>query len=113
MNIEVLHISDCPNSQAAMRLLEEVLREWASPARVETILVKDSAQAEALAFAGSPTILIDGKDVDPALPPPVNRGLSCRTYLVEGRLQGIPSREMMREAIRGAAMRARTESREG
>jgi hypothetical protein len=56
-------------------------------------------QAVELRFPGSPTIRIDGLDVDPdgADWPP---GLSCRVYrLPDGRPSPVPSRQQLEEAF--------------
>ena len=57
-------------------------------------------QAEELRFPGSPTIRVDGRDVDPhgAEAPPA---LTCRVYrLPDGRVSPVPSREQLEEALR-------------
>jgi hypothetical protein len=56
-----------------------------------------------LRFPGSPTVRVDEIDVEAPLPRQRGYGLSCRTYLVNRKLQGVPTREMIREAIHGRA----------
>jgi hypothetical protein len=85
-------------------LLKEILHEHGLPPKIAELSVTDFAQAEALAFPGSPTIRIDGKDVDPTFPDQGYRGLSCRTYIVDGKRQGVPSRAMISLAIRAALL---------
>jgi hypothetical protein len=102
MKVELLHIADCPNREATRRLLEEALREFGLSDRITEVEVSDSMQAERLCFPGSPTIRVDEIDVETPLPRQNGNGLSCRTYLVAGRLQGVPTREMIREGIRSA-----------
>jgi hypothetical protein len=102
MKIELLHIADCPNIDAVRRLLKEALRELGLPEEISEIEVCDSAQAEVLAFPGSPTIRVDDKDVETTLPAQGGYGLSCRTYVINGTRQGVPSREIIRNAIRSA-----------
>lgn len=104
MRVELLHIPDCPNCEVATRLLKEILHEHGLPPKIAELSVTDFAQAEALAFPGSPTIRIDGKDVDPTFPDQGYRGLSCRTYIVDGKRQGVPSRAMISLAIRAALL---------
>jgi hypothetical protein len=104
MRVELLHIPDCPNARIAARLLKEILHEHGLPQKIAEVSLTDFAQAEALAFPGSPTIRIDGKDVDPAFPEQRFRGLSCRTYIVDGKRQGFPSHAMISLAIRAALL---------
>jgi hypothetical protein len=104
MRVELLHIPDCPNYQVAARLLREILHEHGLPEKIAEVSVTDFTQAEVLAFPGSPTIRVNGKDVDPTFPDQDYRGLSCRTYIVDGKRQGVPSRAMISLAIRAALL---------
>jgi hypothetical protein len=62
--------------------------------------VRTQADAEALGFPGSPTIRVDGRDVDPA-GATARSALTCRIYhLPDGRVSPVPSREQLEEALR-------------
>jgi hypothetical protein len=111
MKIELLHIANCPNTEAARRLLKETLRELSLPEEIQEIEVSDSSQAEALGFPGSPTIRVDDEDVDTTLPRQNNYGLSCRTYMIDGRLQGLPTQDMIRKALLPAVLAAGSEAK--
>ena len=57
------------------------------------------ADAEELRFPGSPTIRIDGKDVDPA-GENARPSLTCRIYThPDGRVSPVPTREQLEEAL--------------
>ena len=105
MKLELLHIADCPNIEATRRLLNQSLRERGLVEEIREIEVSDSSQAEALSFRGSPTIRVDGIDVEAGLARNSN-GLSCRIYIIDGKPQAAPTREMIRTAIRSALSRA-------
>ena len=45
---------------------------------------------------------MNGLDVELDARSARNFGMMCRTYLVNGRREGLPSREMMRQAIQDA-----------
>jgi Domain of unknown function (DUF2703) len=109
MKLELLHIADCPNTKATCRLLNETLRELGLTEEIREIEVSDSSQAEALSFPGSPTIRVDGIDVEPGLPREKSNGLSCRIYMIDGKRHAAPTREMIRRAIRSAVSPADTE----
>jgi hypothetical protein len=66
MRIEVLMSPDCGHGPRAVALVEEVLREGGYAGAVEEILVATAEQAERWAFPGSPTVRVNGADVDPA-----------------------------------------------
>jgi hypothetical protein len=112
MRVELLHIAECPNAEAARRLLRQTLRELGLSEEILEIEVSDSSRARALAFPGSPTIRIDNNDVEPIPPGPGDYGLACRTYLIDGTLHGVPSREIIRKAIESVIARADREKKE-
>ena len=97
--IELLYWDGCPSYPEALDLLQSVLAARGFAAEVEVHEVHSHEEAEALRFPGSPTILVDGRDVDPegAGGQP---SLSCRIYrLADGRVSPVPSREQLEEAI--------------
>jgi hypothetical protein len=97
MRIEVLYFNGCPNHSRATERLRAILRQEGVPAIVSEVEVKDEPAAMALAFPGSPTIRIDGLDIEPAMRRWGNFGFACRCYP-----GGLPSEEMIRAALREA-----------
>lgn len=98
--IEFLFFADCPSHEEALELLQSVLRARGIDRPVEVQEVRSDEEAARFEFPGSPTIRIDGRDVDPAgaAGRPV---LSCRIYrLPDGRVSPLPSREQIEEALR-------------
>nr|WP_217913837.1 thioredoxin family protein [Miltoncostaea marina] len=96
--MSVRYFDGCPNWRVAETRLREVLRELGSSAvEVELERVETSEQAEAVAFRGSPTVLVDGEDLflDEAAPV----GLMCRIYATPDGLQGAPSVEQLRQVL--------------
>jgi len=101
MNIKVLAFEGCPNDQATITLIEEVLQEKDVDASVKRIEVTDET-ADQLRFLGSPTVQIDGRDIDPEARQSTDFGMSCRTYGENG---NVPSKEMIASAIDEALAR--------
>jgi len=66
--------------------------------RVETI-----EDAERERFLGSPTVRVEGKDVDPGTVGREDFGVKCRLYRSDGGLGHVPPREWIRAALRAAA----------
>ena len=100
MKVELFYWRGCPSYPEAQRLVEEVLARAGVDAAVELREVETDEQAAELRFPGSPTIRIDGCDVDPpgADAPPA---LTCRIYhLPDGRVSPVPTREQI-EAVLG------------
>jgi hypothetical protein len=99
VDIELLYWDGCPSYPEARELLEEVLAARGVKADIRMTHVATDAEAKARRFPGSPTIRIDGRDVDDrgASAPP---SLTCRVYyLPDGRVSPIPSREELEAAL--------------
>ncbi|MFC2030973.1 thioredoxin family protein [Chloroflexota bacterium] len=98
--IEFLFWQDCPSHPAAQERLEEVMIELGVEAPVHLIDVLEDEDADRLGFPGSPTIRVDGVDIDPDGAEAMGTALTCRIYRLEdGRFSPIPSKEMIRRAL--------------
>lgn len=90
MRVQILHIADCPNWEKTEEDIAAVLRELdAQDVELESVLLTTPEEAAEVAFAGSPTILIDGVDAFPSSGATAN--LACRIYRTGGRFAGSPS----------------------
>jgi hypothetical protein len=99
VKIEVLYWDGCPSHPEALELLQAVLDERGLEATIELREVQTDEEAQALRFPGSPTIRVDGRDVD-ASGAEGRPALTCRIYhLADGRASPIPSREQLEEAL--------------
>jgi hypothetical protein len=88
--VEVLYVEHCPNFPAALALVERVAAELGVDAEIRTTMVTDQAAAERARFVGSPTLRVDGRDVDPEGELAAEYTLDCRLYWHEHRLAGYP-----------------------
>jgi copper chaperone CopZ len=102
MKIQVLYFDGCPNHGPAVERIQEALREEGIPAEISGLNVHDASTAEEVGFLGSPSIRVNGLDVEREARSAREYGMMCRTYVVNGRREGLPSREMIRQAIREA-----------
>ena len=99
MRIDFLFWRDCPSHPEARELLRDVLQERGVDAEIVEREVLTQEEAQELAFPGSPTIRVDGRDVDPA-GAASRPALTCRIYhLPDGRVSPVPSREQLEEAL--------------
>ena len=99
MQVEFLYWDGCPSHPEALELLREALAERGLEADVELREVHTQEEAEALRFPGSPTIRVDGRDVDEA-GAGARPALTCRIYhLSDGRVSPVPTREQLLEAL--------------
>ncbi|MDA8202258.1 MAG: hypothetical protein M0Z49_05800 [Chloroflexi bacterium] len=99
-DIELLWFADCPNHPAARKLLAEVVAELSPGSEIRDIEATDPAVAERLRFAGSPSIRIDGRDVQPGFEDPGDYTPRCRVYPTDRGLARIPLREWIEAALR-------------
>jgi hypothetical protein len=99
MKIELLYFEGCPNHEPAMKILREALESSGLQGRIEEVQVRTQSEAEATGFVGSPSIRINGSDIEPRARTATVFGLSCRTYVHGSQHSGVPSRELLRDAI--------------
>jgi hypothetical protein len=99
MKVEFLWFDDCPNHQAVLEMLEAVLRDRGTSADIEKINATDPEVARRYRFPGSPTIRIDGRDIEPEFADPGDYTPRCRLYLTSSGLGGTPERRWLEEAI--------------
>ena len=98
MDIAVLTFEGCPDAEPTFQLVQQTVRELGLGSEVKQISVNDPDEAEKLHFLGSPTVQINGRDVE------VNRrsdtaSFSCRMYKTPSGNGGVPPKEMIVEAI--------------
>jgi hypothetical protein len=97
MRVELLYTEDDPGYMTARQNLVEVLSEDAFETPIQMIAVGSQADAELLGFPGSPTIRIDGEDIDPASFTGIGTGR--REYPGDG---GVPGKARIRRAVERA-----------
>jgi hypothetical protein len=98
--IELLFWQGCPSHPEAKALLEQVLAELGRDDEIVMTEVTSDEEAERLHFPGSPTIRVDGRDID-AAGANGRPSLTCRIYhLPDGRVSPVPSREQLEAALR-------------
>lgn len=97
MRVELLYADDDPASMPARQNLVEVLTEDAFETPIQMVAVASDEDAELLGMHGSPTIRIDGADIEPAWHGPV--GLAPRDY---GDGSPVPGKDLIRRAVERA-----------
>ena len=99
MKVEVLYIAECPHHMLAVKQVREALRAVNMPEMVEEVEVRTKADAEAWRFLGSPTVRVNGLDVEPEARGVQHFGVGCRSYLEDGRRSGLPSKDLILRAL--------------
>jgi hypothetical protein len=105
MHVELLFWAGCPSHPQALRDRRAALADAGlHPEGVVVREVLTDVDAAEERFIGSPTIRIDGADVQPETGEPV--GLTCRVYRRrDGRISPTPDPEDLRDALRRALAR--------
>ena len=109
LKVEYLWWAECPSHEAGYALLTEALQAEGVAPEINSIEVTGDEEAQRYRFIGSPTIRLEGIDIDPM---PETTGasspyaLTCRAYRREnGRIGPLPTVDFVRAAIRGALER--------
>lgn len=101
-SIELLWFEDCPNHAAARQMLDELVPIHAPGAVVRIIDATDPTVAASHRFPGSPTIRVDGVDIDPGFVDPGDYTPRCRLYQTSEGLRGSPEPAWIEAALRSA-----------
>lgn len=96
MEVRVLYFEGCPHAQPAIDLVSRVANEIGVCVDFELVKVAGAAQAESHRFLGSPTIQVNGIDIDPTARARSDFAFSCRIYGDSG----TPPREMVEAALK-------------
>jgi hypothetical protein len=97
--IEVLYVEACPNYREALGLVERVRAQLDIDAELCTTLIHDQEAAEQARFPGSPTVRVNGHDVEPGSELPGEYSLACRLNRLKHRFAGQPEERWVREAL--------------
>ncbi len=106
--VEILYFDGCPNHEPAIALVERIGRELGIEPQIQLVNVPDQEAAQRLRFLGSPTVRVDGRDVDPHAEERSDYGFSCRVFRTEAGVVGQPEERWVRDALIGARAASRT-----
>ena len=95
LRIEILLVKDCPNRVPTVDLVRRTAIALKLEASDGTVEVKTPEDALRLQFLGSPTVRINGLDIDPAVRDRTDFALGCRLYGASG----VPPSTLLRAAI--------------
>jgi hypothetical protein len=101
VRVEVLYVADCPSHARAVEMLAGVLAEEGITAEIHQVLVTDETMARELRFRGSPTIRVEGRDVECEAAERATFAVCCRLYHGSPQV-GVPPVAMLLRALREA-----------
>ena len=99
VRIEILARRDCPSRGMAIAVVEKVVAETGVPAKVVVVDMTSEAEARKRRFLGSPTVRVEGRDVDQRLNGQSEFTLADRVYRTDRGLAGWPDAAWVREAL--------------
>jgi hypothetical protein len=97
--IEILYFEGCPNHEPARQLVAQIASELGLRPSIELVEVSDANAAAQMRFLGSPTVRVDGRDVEPGAEARTDFALSCRVYPSEHGAAGQPQGAWIRAAL--------------
>lgn len=98
ITVEVLFFDGCPNHEPTLELARSAVAELGVAAQVHEVAVEDPEDAEARRFLGSPSVRVNGRDIEPGAEDRTSFALSCRMYGPSG----VPPRRWMIAALEDA-----------
>ncbi len=99
MKIELLYFDGCTAYKTALKHLKDVIGERKLDATIEMIKIADEQQAVASRFLGSPSIRVNGRDIEPGAEKINDFSMRCRLYIEDDAVSEWPSKNMIRRAI--------------
>jgi hypothetical protein len=109
MTIEVLYFDGCPGHHALLPRLRALLADAGVEDTVEFKRVTSAEDALRERFLGSPTLRINGRDVDPSAEHRDDFGLKCRLYLHPHGLHGAIPDDLISVALTSALAHGATQ----
>jgi hypothetical protein len=100
--VEVLVTAGCPHREAAITLARRVCQQRGGRAEVRVVEVPDQPAAEQARFLGSPTIRVDGRDIEPGAERSAEFVHGCRLYQGAHSLHGLPEEDWLHVALQEA-----------
>lgn len=96
MKIEFYYFDGCPSYKKALDHLKEIIDEENINADLKLIRVDSPEDAQKVGFQGSPSIRINGQDMEGRRD---SYNFSCRIYNIDGAFTGIPSKDYIRAKL--------------
>jgi hypothetical protein len=109
VRVELLYFEGCPKFRDARELLDKVLRSRGIDSAVVQSFRVDATTTHELRFEGSPTIRVDGMDIEPGFEESGDYGLRCRLYPMASGLGHVPDVAWIEIAVDKALQHERDE----
>jgi hypothetical protein len=99
VTIELLYFDGCPNHEELLLHLHELLDNVEPTPELVLRRIADDADAQRERFLGSPTVRVDGHDIEPGADQRDDYGMKCRLYATPAGLTGMPVEDWLLRAL--------------
>ncbi len=114
MKSELFYFEGCPSYQSALKYLKEIIKEQKLGVQVEMVKIESDEEALKNRFLGSPTVRVNGLDIEPRAQERDDFSMCCRLYFEAGKMTGWPSKELIRHATEEAYIwKQKSQNRKG
>ncbi len=93
--IEVLFFKGCPNHEPTLALAREVVSELGLDVEIREVEIHDEMDALRRQFLGSPSVRVDGVDIEPGAAERTEYAFGCRVYGAGG----VPPKDYLLRAL--------------
>lgn len=101
IRVELLYFDGCPSHERLLPIVHRLAAEAGAEVALRRIETHESAEAER--FLGSPTVRVNGRDIDPGAGRRIDYGLKCRLYRSKELGQSpLPPQDWIRNALEAA-----------
>ena len=107
VQIRIYYLGGCPNRHTTVERVKKVLKELGVAWELREVQVNPN-WASLLHFLGTPTVHINGIDIERSARTSNAFSASCRTYREGDQIDGAPSERMIREAVLEATSSGRS-----
>ena len=95
--IELLYFEGCPSHEQLLPAVEQLAAQTGAVVQLRRVETPEAAERER--FLGSPTVRVNGVDVDPTAPERTDFGLKCRIYRSDKGQSPLPPEQWIRAAL--------------
>ena len=99
VQVELLYFDGCPGYESLLPRLERLVAEHAPEVTLELRAIESLEAADHHRFLGSPSVRVDGRDVEPDADAREDFGLKCRLYSTPAGPSRVPRPEWIRDAL--------------
>lgn len=94
-SVTILYFSGCPHHKPTVALVEALARRLGVDVDVQLVEITSASDAMRFRFLGSPTVQIDGQDIEPLRRSDPTFAVTCRMYGASG----VPPSDMVASAL--------------